>query len=420
MTRLALLAALLAQEPAPGGVEGDLAGKVDEKNPAAAFEALAALVALPPERRAEVAAAAEKLPPFYKDVLRSELKLRDALGEHFGKEVRVTLKGESRTAVGHLGEITKQTGLRIEPGYGLRERAGDPFALDLQNATFMAALADLCARTKQYPMMYNSPHVTLNPSAMEVRSFCYRNFGLFLTNVSFYKKVNFGGPAPWTCQFWCMPIADPGVKVVSWKSQTRVLEAVTDKGVRLEGGRHDAPSAIQHADDDPLPPGAARNASCTVLLQIPGTIPEKLARLRLVATAVVARATRDYAVTRFGGPEKAKAEDDLFEVAVPETEGGQPYQPEITVLVRPKKLMPAELVALPVGFEVKYKDAGDGQTWFQTKTVDGAVEYRVRWWPFNYGNPRDNKRVLESVKISIPTDVVDRPLYAEFTDIPLK
>lgn len=416
--RLALvaLAFLAAQDPSP---VGPLVAKVDEKDSRASFRAIEGLVALPPARRKEVEEAAAQLPEFYREALLSELGLQATLGEHFGREVRVTLKGDPRTAVTYLAELSKQSGIKIEPGYMLRERAGDPFALELENVPLLSALAEICVKAKQYPMVSNPSMITLNPTGADVRTFAYRNFAVFLNQVSLIKRVNFGGPAPWTCQLWCVPIADPGVKVISWKSQTRLIEAVTDKGERLEAAAAETASAIQHTDEDPPPAQGTRGSNCGVLLRVPGALPEKLSRLRFVATAVVARDSRDYAITKIAPPEPARAGDDLFEVEVTDTEGSQHYQQELTVVVRPRKKTPAELLALPLAFEVKYKDAEDGQTWSQGKIVDRAVEYRVRWWPLNYRR-WGNNRAVESVKVSIPVDVVDRPVYVEFRDIGLK
>ncbi len=425
MTRGLLLAALVLGEGREARAEGaqdrsrvdELLSSITDQDSRASFRAIAALVALDREHRKATEEGATKLPAFYREALLSELCLRDELGEPFGREVRVTLKGESLAAAAHAAELETLTGLRLETS-SLRRQAGEPIAFEPGERSAMEALVELCAKAKVVPGAGSSSTIVLNPSPNEMPPWCYRNFALFPGYVSLAKKIDFSGKAAWKGLVWCSPLSDPGVRPAGWSPEFRLIEAVTDKGVLIEAAPKDRPTAFRTTDEDAPKSGYARAPSFTVALRLPDPLPEKIARLRGVATVQLAKSVREFSLAGTG--ETARAEDDDFEVVLTDGELGETYQPEAIFTVRPKKMKPEQLLALPLRAEPAYKGLGRGQTHYESKIVGKMVEYRVRWWPFDYSGIRDGRPELESLKVSMTVGHVERPVYIELRDLPLK
>ena len=406
-----LLAAMAAQENTE---VRDLLRRVGESDSRASFRALAELVDGDEGRLAEVREGAGDLPEFFRDALRSELKLRREMGDHFGKSIRVEVGPEEKTAAEHLEDLKERSGMRLLPGHGLRQNSGDPFSLSTGMRSPMEVLTEICGKCDQTPHVYAVSTITLAPGGFEVEPWRYRNFAAWLGTVSLTRRMQFSGPSGWKAQIWFTAMSDPGVRMAAWKPQMRLIEAVTDGGVRLEEAEHAVRSAIRTE----AAPGKSRRQSFrdrgfSVVLKLPDKTPERIARIRGVATALVAKRVVTFRL------ESGSKEDESFHVEVVDPVAGSRYQPESVLRVRPKKMKPGELLDRPVRIHVKYKGLGEGQTWVESRLLEEGVEYRVRWWSYANRFGRDHPK-LEYAEVSIPMDFIDRPVYFEMRDIPLK
>ena len=405
------LVIFLAATAAQGTNPPDLRPRED---PRASFRALALLVDVDADGLREVEKRAADLPEFYRDALRSELKLRREMGDHFGKAVRVEVGPEEKTAAEHLDDLKERGGMRLLPGHGLRQNGGDPFGLATGTRTAMEVLAEICVRSNQVPHVYSASTITLAPGGIEVKPWVYRNFAAWLGTVSLTRRMQFTGPAGWKAQIRFTAMSDPGVRMAAWKPELRLIEALTEGGVRLEEAERTSRSAIRTED------GAAksrrqtfRDRGFSVVLKLPDETPEKIARIRGVATALVAKRVLTYRV------ESGAKEDETFRVEVTDPIAGSRFPPESVLRVRPKKMKPEELLDLPVRIHVKYKGLGEGQTRVESRLLEEGVEYKVQWWSYALRFGRNHPE-LERAEVSIPMDFIERPVYFEMRDIPLK
>lgn len=416
-----VLAAVLAVPAQEKPAVEALLSKIGAGDSRSSFRAISDLVSLPEDRWPAVRAGAEKLAPFYRDALLSELNLRETLGEHYGRVVRVTLEGGKKNAVSHLNELKHAAGIRIAPGHWLRRGSDKAFEIAKGERPAMEALAEICVKARHYPYLYGSSTIVLTQAGVTAEPYCYRNFAFFVGSLRMWRKIDFSGRSPWMCQLYCVAVTDPGVQAAMWEPEFRLIEAVTDKGVNLVQAEGSSVTALQFVDNPKTSKPSSRSRGFSIVLRLSGESPEKLVRLRGVATAKVARQVRSYELKEFEPLSKARAEDDLFEVSVIDTEGGNHYQPETLVRVAPLTMTPEALLKLPVRIDVSYEGAGDGQSWVEGTQVEKGVEYRVRWWPQEYrARPNNQRPKLERLVVTLPMDFVDRPVHVELTDIPLK
>ena len=416
-----VLAAFLtppAQEEA--SVEA-LLSRIGQGDSRDAFRAISRLSSLPEARRPDVRAGAEKLPSFYREALLSELKLRETLGDHYGQVVRVELEGGKKNAISHLDQLKQASGMKIAPGHWLKRGSDEAFALVGGPRSAMEALADICEKAKHYPYLYGSSTIVLTQSGIAVKPYCFRNFAFFVGSLRMWRKIDFSNQSPWKIHLYCVAVTDPGLEVATWNPEFRLIEAVTDKGVALKQDKATTISALQLVDRVQTKKPTRGSRGFPIILRLAGGSPEKLVRLRGVATAKIARLVRTFTVKEFEPLSEAQAADELFEVSVIDTEGGSQYQPETRVRLLPKTMTPEQLLDLPVRIDLTYQGMGDGQSWVEEKLVEKGVEYRVRWWPQEYrAQPNNQRPKLENLVLTVPMDFVDRPVYVELTDIPLK
>lgn len=414
---LALLSLLVAQADTPGPLLDRVRGGGPD-----AFHALSALADLGPEHDAGVKAAAADLPPFFRDAVLSEIGLARSLGPDFGRPARLRSDGRVRSPRVLVEWLRKESGLRIEPGYTIRNGNREAFALPEGEMTAMEALAAICTETKQTPHIYGSSTLTLNQAATAVPPFTYRNFAVFPGTLSLRKRSDFGGPSPWTCRIAFTGAADPQVRLAGWRKTFRLVEAVTDDGRSLEVWEDEEDSAFRYsATRSSSERRTVHNSGFGVALRLPdGKRPEKIARLRGVATAVLAREVRSFVLETFEPPEKATTGDGEFEITFVESSGRGRRQTEVVVFVRAAGMDSEALLELPLRFDLTYKGMGEGHTWVTGTPRDGGVDFRVRWWTYDSRQVGQEGPELERVEVSVPRGFVDRPLYVEFADIPLQ
>ena len=390
----------------------ELVRTVDGKDPAASFEAIARLAALPEARRAEIEAASAKLEPFYREALLAEIKLKGELGDLFGKESRVTWKSGPKYATAHAAELATRTGLVLAPSN--EPENATPFDVEFDGTFAMAALARICHEGKlRAERQAGSAQVALQPRGWEVQPFAYRNFAFFLQNAYVEKRVDFASRPAWTLRVSLSAVWDPSLPVAGWKPEARLVEATTDSGAKLEAAAAELATSFRQDEVDPMQ-GTVGHSSMAVALRLPAEAPAKVARLRLVATALLARSFREFALT----PARPKAEDEELEATLrPEAEAGS-----FVVVLRPKKGTPAALAALPPDFRPAYKNSKNTQCSAGVAVKAGEVEYRVYTWSSSPEGLAPGGQIPElvSVTLRLPTSVAERPVRVELRDVPAK
>src|SRR5438552_11592075 len=132
-TKALLLLLPLLGSPQERPTADELLKKIDGKNSAETFRAIGELLSLPRDHRPAIDAGAEKLDGFYRDALRSELKLREELGELYGKDLRVTLKKKDSLPRSLLNDLEAQAGLKFHLQANGAEPPSEPLTVEMEN-----------------------------------------------------------------------------------------------------------------------------------------------------------------------------------------------------------------------------------------------------------------------------------------------
>jgi hypothetical protein len=411
---LTLLAGILLAPQDKLRVE-ELFSKVTAKDPAASLRAIGELAALAREHRPAVEEGLAKLDAFYRDALRAELKFRDEHEALFGKPVLVTLKDKGTAPRVLLVEIEKQAGMRLRLQPEALTQEADHFPLDLVAVPAVEAMVAFCEKAKaQAEFLMGTRDLWIHPLPPLGRPSVYRSFAFFPTTAYRETRVDFGGPVASTLTLYMNPVWDPGAPVDGWKPEIRLVEAVTDKGVALAVADPEPPRSYRRSDE--LDDGAGE--APMLRIKAPEGAGEKIARIRAVATARIARSAKEYALT----PEKSKAADAEFEVTLrvskSELDGGEPHA---IVSVRPLRMGAKDLAERPVRFHPKLKHLDSFSLSVTRHFREDRIEYQI-WWYGVDGNPglEQEGSGLENLQVRIPLEMVERSIPIELTDLPLK
>jgi len=412
---LAILLTVWPQDPSP---VKDLLSMVGDKDSAASHRAIAALADLPEAGRKEAEAAAASLPPYWRDVLQSELKMRAELGDA-SKTTRVTFSGEGGP-LKHLGRLP----LLLAPGNGVKDEALGSIAVDFRNAPAMEALGEILIKSRQVPRNHGGTR------AFEIENFLKwiadphsaGQFMLFPLSFRFRERVDFSGATERVAKLELLAVADPAARVATWRKDVRLVEAETDTGGRLTLSTRKPATSVREFEE--WIGYVSRNPSWDV--EIPLVVNDfkaaTIKRLRITATARVARRSAEFSLEAGPDPEKPwRAANAEFEISLTETPQADPEGRTFTAFIRPLKMKSEELQELPLMFEPSFRGGTLGRCYFKPKLVRDGVEYQVTWYTL-VSRWADGGRAgaLQNMKLTIPLDLIDRPVHAEFRDISLK
>jgi hypothetical protein len=418
MIALALIAALLAQEsPVPR-----LVAKIDEAKSKESFQALMALAALPPEHRKETEAAAEKLPAFYREALASELKIRDLLKEKYGRIRRITIREDEIESLELLDRIAQKTGLDLSAGSSVSRRPQPKFSFDVSDATPIEALAEFCSIARVKPQYWGYGPIVLEQLSWSCEPFGAGHFAAISRMVTVRERVDFSAPPERTLRLEFDLIWDPTTCVATVAKDVRLVEALTDTGVRLEKSTRKPVTTIREMDRWHAYVNRNLNREVELHLKTDDASPSKIDRLRIVAATSVATREKVYSVRDEKNADKTKAADDEFELTMEKSPSVEPDSRKFECFVKPLKMKPADLMTLPVRFDARYPKGGEGRTYMNPRLRGDGVVYEVVWYPLGYLSPAGRMAAQEPdiVKVTIPLDLVERPLYMEFKDVPIR
>jgi hypothetical protein len=425
MMRFAVLVLLLPGMARQDASVRTLVDSISDHFPGAAFVAISALVDLPDDRRVEIEKEAERLPAFYREVLLSELQAKRDLGPRFGSGLRIRLKGERRTAREHLEEARRLTGIRIDLDW-IDRVAPQAFDVNFGEMWAMEAVTRVCqsARLSTHQGSWSDDVLNLNsmgsPPGGEPDPrpwFFYRNIAISFARIAWRKVIDFSGPPAWVARLTMEPHLGPDTRPVMW-TDVRVLEArgVDGKDLRPPDVAEDTvfPGFESHGGWYPGP--------IEIALRMPGEPLTRLSRLRFRVTAWIPKEIRRYTVTEFVRGQTVTVGDDDFEIRVRPEEGVNLMSDYVSIRVKPKKVPHSRLANFPIRVEQELSRPGPKGpigvfTGRGEETLLGTSTCTLRdgeW--HDKGKPR---RPLK-VEVLIPVDLQERPIYAEFRDIPLK
>jgi len=416
-----LLLLVLPQE----GEARRLAESVSDRDPAASFAAISRLVDLSDTRKDEVEREAERLPAFYRDVLLSELKAKRDLGARFGCAPRISLKGSAKSVWHYLEEVGRQPGMKVHIEDWNRRMPTQPFDVDFREVLAIEAYVRLCGQSRlgtfNWSWLDDGIRVTsagdgVNDPPGPRPWFFYRNIAIGQTMVSWRKVIDFSGPPRWVARLQFKVEQSLETKAVTWED-VRVIEALGDGGQVLSS----APA------EETAIPGfessfGAPSQPFEVALRLPDQAVTGLSRLRFRVTARVPTQFRRYEITEFSSGRTTTKGDGYFDVYVRPREGVTLVSDNLHIRIRPKSERHSRLAGVP--FKVLYHfdrpGAGAQLFHFSGKGEEMAVgtpmcTLREGLW-MDGGKPR---RPLK-IEVVIPVEIQDRPVYAEFRDIPLR
>jgi len=404
MNALVLAAALLlAQEPA------ELLKKVDGKDPAASFKAIAALAELDAKHRGEIEKGAAALPEFYRDALLAELKSPAT--------AKVTLKGTQMPLASCLEELTKQAGLPLDYFAGVTGPV--PIDLDFDNVPAYEAFAEVCSRGQVAPMWlgYKNAYQVMNQGPTR-RGYATRNCTIMYQS-SYLGRSIVAGKAPVSYASLTFMGATPhGEGILGW-GNVRVYEAVVDAGPAPVLYSFDEIGATGPPMDKWLAAYRAWAGYPYITLRVTEDA-KKIVRLRFSVQVRVATKSRTIEIAGPAAEGKGKVSQDGYEVEVRdiETFGNRFGRLRLRIKAATPEL-DSLLCMLPIRSLLQNEKPGIGSHWAEPTKVDGGVEYLWTW--LGGGDPK-SEEVTRPTKIifTLPAAYEDRTIFAEFRDIPLR
>jgi len=346
----ALLAIVLAQ--AGDSTVRSLVDAINESDPAASFRAISDLVDLADTRREEVEKEASRLPAFYREVLRSELKTKRELGERFGRGARIDLKGENRRLWNYVDDLNRLPGMKIDVNPYYRENLSkESLDVELKNVWPLEALVRLGDRTNFYVGGAWDSQVSLVHRGQPLFPykpppwFFYRNIAIPQPAPRWRKLIDFSGSPRWRAIFRISPTLGPETQVVMWKD-LKVIEALGEDGKELKRA---APEETAIPGYEWTSPSGAPE-EMEIAFDVGERKESKIVKLRCSVVGRVPKEWRRYVLEKLDGPDGGKVEDDEFEVTVrdpsPEDVPFVGQAPQLRI--RPKRIPHAELAKVPV------------------------------------------------------------------------
>lgn len=407
---------LLAQESSPVPA---LLGKIDGRDPVACFRAIADLADLDPSRRAEIAKGAERLPAFYRDALQAELKWPPLA------QKRVTLQGK-RTFRQQLKELERQTGVKIDIGFLDRSPSFEyqhdgEFSADCSEATAMEALAEVCGA---FGAFIERDELS---DQLEVTDFGRKHWvagqrSLILFHKYAWKRkwIDLSSRAEWQAGLHFDALMGPGVRLYGWKD-VQVVEAVSDKGGDLRL-KPDAESrsilGIEREDENPW---HDQKGGFHISLRLPEDV-RSVSRLKISAIARVYTRHQSVEVNTKLGNGKGRASKDELDVEVQQAVPKEELNATFNIRVRAKGLTGKELAGRPMIVRAMCSGFKGLGLLTMRRVENETVEYEAVWIKGDMisWTPPPEGLLLESVTVYVADGLEERPVFAEFRDIPLR
>jgi hypothetical protein len=408
------------------------AARITTKDPAASLDAISRLVDLAGKSKADVEAAAAKIPDeaaFYRQALLSELKSRGALGDKFGREIRVSIDFKEKSVADALAELGEKTKEKVDATYAMRGAPANPITVKADEVPYLQALAQVCREAK-YWMNPTPDGIAVYQGGRDVLGMSvYRNFLVMIQSGERSSRTLFGAGTKRSLSLRIVGMWDSQAGVILAR-EPKLETAVDDKGRALE--------AMPRGDDEEDPYRAAGTVDNGVhggsygelRFKLPEKDAEKVGLVRGTIAFLVP--VKSGALTLSFKDGKAEpASDEVAELSLVQMEGQQQQwagrggifirNQELKIRVKPKGSL-EDLKKMPVAFTVKIKDQGELKASGYGQVVDGAIEYQI-WPQFPMAqrlNQEDNGHAYESVTVTVHREVVERPVPFEFRDVPLK
>jgi hypothetical protein len=411
---LALAAAALLA-PQDDDVAKQIA-RISATDPDASWDAVARLLDSKAPRAA-LEAAAEKIPAdaaFYKSALLEEAKAREGFGEKFGRPARVTLEAKGKTPAAVIADLVAQSKQEVDLAWAPDQGASGEVTVQLADAPFLAALAEICRQGNLRPYLQGDSLVVYGGKPQG--AFAYRNF-LAMLDLSRVWEVSFGSPAKKYLALTVTVLSDRGIQLLR-SSTVELLEAVDDAGKALEI----LPSDSTDAEKDRVEAEAwitnavwAGGGSMPGRVTPPGKDAAKLVRVRGFVTVELPAETKTIALE---AGKEVKPDDGLIErVTAKPAAGDQGMQ--WTVTMKPKAA-PREFEKTPIQFRLKTKDGTERPCWASGKIAGDAVEYGVNAQATPAEMRTGQMPQGEALLLVVHRKVATRRIPFEFRDVALK
>ena len=402
------------QDAKPSDVEKQ-AARIGDKDAQASFDAISRLVELSAGSKAEVEAAAARLPEFYRAALLEELKARESLGDRYGKETRVSIDAKEKSLSTVIDELKEKTKEKIDAYWIMQSRGSQAVTLKVDDVPIAEAIRTLCAEAKiranfqcGFFQLFDGGGGGGGPS------FQFRNFLFTAQSVQRTREVEFGGKATRVMSLSMTTLWDRAVTVVKIKS-AELIECQDDKGRPVRGlPLEEKPPT----GDTAIFSNVNYYATAPALrLEWPADDAEKLARVR---GAFVVLVPDQSTVLRMKEAEKGtKIGDEHFEATLEGIRSDR-NRTEAVIRLKPLKMSLDEFRKLSVSFRIKAKEMEERICYGTGRASDGVVEYTIN--PRLMGEEQVQRKALEleSVEVVIHRTTAERKLHFEFRDIPLK
>ena len=402
-----------------------LAETVSDSDPAASFAAISRLVDLSDARQDEVEREAGRLPAFYREVLLSELKTKRDLGARFGTAPRITMKGSNKSVWHYLEEVGRQPGMKVRIEDWNRRMPTAPLDVDFKDMLAIEAYVRLCGRSRlgtfNWSWLDDGLRVTsagdgANDPPGPRPWFFYRNIAIGQSMVYWRKVIDFSGPPRWVAHLQFKPELSLETKAVTWRD-VRVIEAVAEGGQAM---------SVDSGEDTAIP----GYESCfsvvpqpiEISLRLPDEAVARLSRLRFRVTARVPVQFRRYEVSEFVAGRTIQTGDAYFDVLVSPQEGVNLMSDSLYIRVRPKSEPHHMLAGVPFIVLYHFDRPGPGAQMFHFSGKGDEMAVGTPMCTLRDGKWHDGGKPRRPMRIEvvIPVDLQDRPVFAEFRDIPLR
>jgi hypothetical protein len=351
---------------------------------------------------------------FYREVLRSELEAKSRLGERFGREKRIRVKG-GRPASAYLEDL-EAAGLAVRARYVEAFESEDAIELALEGVTPLEALRALCLKTGAEAHAEGPGRAGLSSGALgEGEALAYRNFLVAAGARRRAEVADFGGPPKRGIEVALTLIWDRGVELATLSAPV-VLEATDENGKALAlaepgflealGEQYRTRSELELGDPWPAGVGLAPTAS------------KKIARLRGYVVAGIPVEASEFRFEKPGAGGPVVREDGQFEARLEglscfETRVGGAADAELGLRIRPKSGGPERMRGLPVTAAGLW-ERGDGpglRFWGWGRVEKGEAAYR--------GLAVTRRAELSALVVRVVRKVEPRRLYFDLRDIEL-
>ncbi len=427
MKRIAILAALMAGPVQDASEVQKQAARVSESDPTTSFDAISRLVDLAATSKAEVEAAAAKLPAFYKEALLEELKAREKLGAKFGKEIRVSLDLKEKSVSEAITELTEASKEKVDTTWAFRDQAQPTtqVTLKLEDVTFLRALDAICKEPKLWIYGAEEGVAVYQNGGMIHGTSIYRHFLLQVSSAEKQRRTEFGGKTKHTLTLRVSGVWDSKAGTIHGRD-LRLVEAVDDKGRTLQAMPREEGERDLYEVDESVDNGVNVGFDGELRFKLPEKDAEKIARVRgSVAFLVPVKTATLTLACKEGKPEPVS--DDFVEFSIVELPGQVEQRggfqrfnsEEVKVRVKPKGDLEA-LKKTPLAFTMKVKDQEAYRASVYGRVVDGALEYTL--YPMMRGQQFGGGDAMnyESITIHAHRECVERRVSFEFRDLPLK